>query len=235
MRGHFHVRVLPRERPRDTVLLVISASLPCIDFAGKRVTVGEAPVQALTVKNADLDFRHVEPAGVLRRLVKDHTSQQCVRRPDSRHFLETLAEMRVEVVEHKMNATRRRVDLFEEVLDKCHEIRLGATIGNLHGASPALGFDRHEQVAGTAPHVLVIQSHRPPRLDRHGLARILQQLLALLVQANDRLSRPERAAIQIQQIIHSPPVLFRQSADTPHQLAPRLDAVFLAAGESSRG
>ena len=104
MRGHFHVRVLPRERPRDTVLLVISASLPCIDFAGKRVTVGEAPVQALTVKNADLDFRHVEPAGVLRRLVKDHTSQQCVRRPDSRHFLETLAEMRVEVVEHKMNA-----------------------------------------------------------------------------------------------------------------------------------
>lgn len=80
-----------------------------------------------------------------------------------------------------------------------------------------------------------IQSHGLSRLDRQGLARILQQLLALLVQANDRFSRSERAAVQVQQIVHPLPVRFRQSADAPHQLAPRLDAVFLAACESSRG
>ena len=121
-----------------------------------------------------------------------------------------------------------RIDLFEQMLNKGHEIRLGAMIGNLHGPSSAFGFDRHEQVAGAAPYVLVIQSHGRSWLDRQGLARILEQLLALLVQANDRFSRPERASVQIQQIVHPLPVLFRQSADAPHQLAPRLDAVFFS-------
>lgn len=209
MSSHFQIRVLPRERPFDTSTLVVSASLPCIDFAGERVTVGQASIQALAVKNANFDFRHVRPTGMLRGVVEGHTSKQFVRLLDSEYFLETLAEMGVEIVEHEMNATRRRIDLFEQVLDESHEISLGTMIGNLHGPSSALGFDRHEQVACATPHVLVIQSQGRSRLDRQRLARILQKLLALFVQANDRLSRPERAAVQVQQIVHPLPVLFR--------------------------
>jgi len=35
--------------------------------------------------------------------------------------------------------------------------------------------------------------------------------------------------------VHPLPILFRQSSDAPHQLAPRLDAVFLAADGPFRG
>lgn len=131
MSSHFQIGVLPRERPLDTSLLVVSAPLPWVDFTGERVTVGQAPIQVLAVKDANFDFCHVQPTGVLRGVVKDDATQQLLRHLDAEHLLETLAEIRVEVVEHEMNATCLRIDLFEQVLDEGHEIRLGAMIGNL--------------------------------------------------------------------------------------------------------
>jgi hypothetical protein len=50
-----------------------------------------------------------------------------------------------------------------------------------------------------------------------------------------RLLAPETPGMQREQSIHALPVLRAQSPDAPHQLAPRLDAVFLAVGESSPG
>ena len=141
MSSHFQIGVLPRERPLDTSLLGVSAPLPCIDFTGEGVTVGQAPIQALAIKDANFDFRHVQPTGVLRGVVKDDATQQLVRHLDAEHVLETLAEMCIEVVEHEMNAMCLRIDLFEQVLDEGDEVRLGAMIGDLHGPSSALGFE----------------------------------------------------------------------------------------------
>jgi hypothetical protein len=127
--------------------------LPSIDFTDERVAIGQAPIHALAIKNANFDFRHVQPTGVLRGVVEYHTSQQFVRSLDSEHLLETFAEMRIEVVEYEMNPARPRIDLFEQMLNEGHEVRLGAMIGDLHDPSPAFGFDRHEQVAGRQPYV----------------------------------------------------------------------------------
>ncbi len=177
MARHFEGHILPRERPFDTSLLVVSAALPCIDLSDEGITVRETPVKALAVKHANLNFRHVQPTCVLWRVVKDHSSQEFIHCFDSEHLLEALAEMGIQIVEHEMNAPRRRVDLFQHLLDEGHEVRLGAMIGNLHGPLSALGLYCHEQVVGTTPHVLVIQSRGCSGLDRQGRARILQQLL----------------------------------------------------------
>jgi len=195
MPSHFHIRILSRERPSDASALIVSATLPRVDFIGERGAVRQSAIKALAVKDADFDFRHVQPTGVLWRVVKDDASQEFVGDADAEHLLEALAEMRVEVVEYQMDATCRRIDLFEQVLDKSDEVGLGTMIGNLHGPSSALGFDRHEQVAGTAPNVLIIlpQGHSGP--DRQRSPGILEQLLALLVQANDRFSRSERTGV----------------------------------------
>ena len=98
MSSHFQIRILSRECPLDTSLRVVSASLPCIDFTGERVTVGQATFETLAVKNANFDFRHIQPTGMLRGVVKNNAAQQFVRHLDSEHLLEALAEMRVEVV-----------------------------------------------------------------------------------------------------------------------------------------
>ena len=39
-------------------------TLPSIDLGDETVTVRDAPIQALAAQHADLDFDHVEPAGV---------------------------------------------------------------------------------------------------------------------------------------------------------------------------
>ena len=110
MSSHFQICVLSRERPLDTSLLVVSALLPCIDFTGECVTVGQAPIQALTVKNANFDFRHIQPTGVHRRVVKDDAPQERVGGLDTKHLLEAFAEMRVEFVEHQVDAACRCID-----------------------------------------------------------------------------------------------------------------------------
>ena len=82
--------------------------------------------------------------------------------------------MRVEIVEHQVNTARRGIDLFEQVLNKGNEVRLGTMLGNLHGPSSALGFDCHEQVACATANVLVIKSHGRPGPGRQGRAQILE-------------------------------------------------------------
>ena len=87
MSSHFLIRVLSGERPRDASLVGISALLPGIDLGNECGAVGQAPIQALAIQNADFDFRHVEPTGVFRGVVKDNPAQKGFRLLDPEHVL----------------------------------------------------------------------------------------------------------------------------------------------------
>ena len=75
MPSHFCIRILPSKRPLDVTLLHVTTRLPSIHFGDESGLIRQASVEALTVKNADFNFGHVEPAGMFRRVVKDNTSQ----------------------------------------------------------------------------------------------------------------------------------------------------------------
>src|SRR3989338_1463437 len=228
MPRHFLIRILPSERPRDAALFGIAALLPSVDLGDQRSAVWQTPVKTLAIKDTDFDFSHVEPAGVFWGVVKGNAPQQRFRLLDSKHVLEALAEVGIEVVHDQMDAARRAIDLFEQILDESHEVGLGAVVGD-HDSSPsALGFDRHKQIAGTGTHILVILPHRHSGTDGQRRAGVLEQLLALLVQANNRFLRPEWTRVEVEQIVHPLSILLCQSSDAPHQLAPRLDAVFFS-------
>jgi hypothetical protein len=185
-------------------------------------------VKVLAIKDTDLDFRHVEPAGVVRGVTEDDASEQVPRRADAEHVLEADAKVGIEVVENQVGAPRFRVDVFEQVLDEVHEVDLGAAVGHLDRPSSALGLDRHEQIAGAGASVLVVVFGRRSGLHQQGSARIPQQLLALFVHADHRLLTPERSGIEREQVVHPLPVLRGQHANAPHRLAPGLEAVFFS-------
>ena len=63
MSSHFCVCILPSKGPLNAALLPVTAQLPSIHFGGECSTVRQVPVKALAVKNTDLDFSRVEPAG----------------------------------------------------------------------------------------------------------------------------------------------------------------------------
>ena len=140
MSSHFQICVLPRERPLDTSPLVVSASLPGIDLAGEGVTVGQAPIQALAVEDADFNFRHVQPTGMLRGVMKFQPGQKSRRGFQPHDRLEGSAKMGVQVIHDQMDFARGRVHLLRQILHKGHEIRFGAPPGDLDFPMTGLGF-----------------------------------------------------------------------------------------------
>ena len=61
MLAHLAICILTREGPRDAAAFGVTALLPSGDFSGEQRAVGQAPVKALAVNAADLDFCPVEP------------------------------------------------------------------------------------------------------------------------------------------------------------------------------
>jgi len=134
-----------------------------------------------------------------------------------------------------MDAAGRAIDALEQVASKAHEVRLRPALGHDDAAPSALGFDRHEQIAGAPTHIFVVLSRWTARPHRQCDTAVGEQLRALLIQAHERFRASVRSGIQGQQIVHALPVFLGQCPDTPHQPPPGFEAVFLAAGECSRG
>lgn len=76
MLAHLALCILSREGPRDAAAFGVTALLPSGDFGGEQGAVWQAPVKALTIKDTDVDFRHVEPAGVFWGVVENYTAEQ---------------------------------------------------------------------------------------------------------------------------------------------------------------
>ena len=235
MPRHFRIRILPSKRPCDTALVGISALLPGVDLGDNGVAIRQAPIQTLAIQRSDFNFGHVEPTGVFRGVMENDTTQKFFCRLDTKHVLKALAEVRIEVVHHQMEAARGGIDVFEQVLDESDEVRLGTAVGDQDRSLSTFGLYRDEQIASADAYVLVILSHGHSRADRQWHTGILEQLLALFVKANDGLFPLERSGVEIEQIVHSLPILFGHFANAPHQLAPRLEAVFLATDGRFRG
>ena len=142
--AHLSIRILSREGPRDAAARGIATLLPSRNFSGEQRLGRQTPIEALAVEDANFDLRHIEPAGVVRGVVKDHAPEQPPRYRDAEHFLEADARVGIEVVEDQMDAPRVRLDVFEQVLDEGHEVGFGPVLGHLDGASAALGFYSHD-------------------------------------------------------------------------------------------
>ena len=54
----------------------VAGELPGVDLVLQRPRIGDAAIQALAREDADLDFGHVQPAGVLGGVVELDPAQQ---------------------------------------------------------------------------------------------------------------------------------------------------------------
>jgi hypothetical protein len=114
MPPHFHICVLPRERPCNISLFGNSGPLPGVGFGKDGVVVWNAPFQqALEIQNVDFNWSQFRPTGVLRGAVKEQMKRKSVLVIEPEHLLETLANMGIVVVHKQMNTACFRIDLFE--------------------------------------------------------------------------------------------------------------------------
>src|SRR5260370_12818797 len=212
--------------PIDAASSGVAPSLRRRHVGGKYRWLGSAARQALALQNSDLDLGHIQPAGMLGRVVELNPAQHCHGRFHTEHFLEALAQMRVEVVQHQVDLAHLGISPAQHPADEGDKIDLGAPGSDLRKAPTPTGLDGDKNSAGAAPLVLVVLLGHGGGLGGQGLTRLAQQLLAFLVQTNHRLARIVGASIQIQQLVHAPTVLCGEFANAPHQLAPGFEEVF---------
>jgi hypothetical protein len=183
------IRIPTCERPVDPVAGGVTPLLPRGHLGGQGGGFGGTAGQALALQNADFDLGHVQPAGMCGCVVELDSAQQYRRRLEPQHFLKTLAHMRVEVIQDQVHLANLGIAAAQQAADESDKIDLGAPGGDLDEATLTARFDGDKEVAGTSPLVLVVVFGRCAGLRGQGAARLAQQLLAFLVQADHRLAR----------------------------------------------
>jgi hypothetical protein len=63
-------RLLRSELPFELRARLVALPLPRVDFRDEDFALANSPIQTLTAQYADLDFHHVEPARMFRRMMK---------------------------------------------------------------------------------------------------------------------------------------------------------------------
>jgi len=122
MASQFEICILPSKAPLDGASCCISRALPGIDLGLQDAAIGNASVQTLATKNANLDLRHVQPARVFGCVVELDSTQEFVGSTLAQNVIEALPEVRVEVVQHQVDTARLGVNACEQFANEGNEV-----------------------------------------------------------------------------------------------------------------
>jgi hypothetical protein len=98
MLSQLSIRILSSEIPLDGSVFLVAGLLPRINFGLQKFSIGNASIQALAAENSDFALSHVQPARVLRCVVKLHATQELGGRAVAKHIVKALSEVRVQVI-----------------------------------------------------------------------------------------------------------------------------------------
>ena len=150
-------RIFSRKTPLDLGAGGVALVFQLLDFTLERGFVSDASVQALATKDAQLDFRHVQPTAMLRRVVK----LQFAKYPPRFFWREPLVErgrlVHVQVVHHDPHPLGKRKGYVGKPLHLVGEVCHRPVLGDFDMSEAALRLTKHKQVAPAAALVFVIK------------------------------------------------------------------------------
>lgn len=147
MASKIAICILAGEHPINAASFGIALALPAIDFAPRGYPIHQSSPKALAIQDANFDLGHVQPARMLRRVMKLHASQQSARGRRTKYLVEAGTEMGVEVVQNQVNLSGRGITTIEQMLHEGDEIRLGSALGDLDHPMPAFGSALHPMLS----------------------------------------------------------------------------------------
>ena len=98
------MRILGGEAPVHRGSVGVAPLLPCGDLGAQRLLIGDAPIEALALKDAELDLRDVQPTAVLGGVVEIQPTEDVLGLCGRERLVEGGGAVRVEVVEHDIDA-----------------------------------------------------------------------------------------------------------------------------------
>src|SRR5271166_2125281 len=217
--------VVGGEQPVDSSAALVSLRLPDVDLGNQPVGAFDSAIETLAFEHADLDLNHVEPAGMLGRVVEVEPPEHAARLGRREGGVESGGGVGGEVVEDDADA----LGFWEVDIDKlAHakgEVVSGATTRDLDPAPGAMGVKEDEEIDGAVAAILVIEALGPSRCGRDRLARFADELGWAFVEADHWPLRVRLLGIEVEHILHAGDVLGVDLGDAPHVLLPGLEMV----------
>ena len=140
--------------------------LPFGEFGDEALMIVDSAVEALPFEDADFDLDHVEPAGVLRRVVELDAAEQASRLGCRECGVEGGGGMGRQVVEDDPDTLGLWKVEIDEFAHGDGEVVGGAALGNLDVAPGAMGVESDEEIGGAVAAILIVEALRPARLWR---------------------------------------------------------------------
>src|SRR4051794_21316995 len=222
-----------RETPPD-----LDAPLVPLLFPGRHLPLQllpgrDPPGQALPGQHRQLDLRHVQPAPVLRRVVDLQLLGDPPRLLRRERLVERGQLVRVQVVHHQDHLLRLLVHLLHQPADHLGEVHGGPPIGDTDGTPAQERFGDHEEVGRAVAGVLVVVPLGLARLGRDRLDHLADELLARLVEADQRPLLVVGPVVDVEHILHVADELgVGLRRDAPLFLEVRLQLVFFRASRT---
>ena len=207
-------------------MLVIPRLLPCRDFSSQRLGIRNPPVQALTAEDRELDLDHVEPGGVLGRVVE----RQLLREPPGLWCREGGVErsggVGVQVIDHKSDACSVGELLVDEPPDHLGDVLLAMMVGDEHVAPCTPGTEDNEETFRATSFVLIVVACCPTGTWWDRSNDVTEELVRAFIEADNRMERIVRLSIEIKDVFHAPEEVRSDFTQAPLPLLPRLEPVF---------
>ena len=165
---------------------MVSLRLPRVDLGDEPIIAFDAAIEALAFEHADLDLDHVEPTGVLGRVMELKPPEHAARLGWREGGVESGRGMGGEVVKNDADALGFwEIDL-DELAHAKGEVVSAAMIRDLDPAPRAIGVEEDEEIDDAVAAILAIETFGPSRRGRDRLARFADELGGAFIEADDR-------------------------------------------------
>src|SRR5215210_1870032 len=206
----------------------VALGFPSTHFLGKRLLVGDAPIQTLAREHRELDLGHVQPRAELGCVVDLQLRSDAPGLGRDERFIQGGWGMGVEVVHHQHYSLGLWVVDLYRLLYAVRPVDLRSPLGDADVAPASQRLANDEEVGRSVALVLVVLTGSPPSRDGEWLPYLREKLLALLIQANLREALVVGAGVDLKDILHAPDeggvLLWR---DGPLPFEPGLYGTFL--------
>ena len=154
----FSASIASGEAPVDGNLSMITLCLPGLRLVDQGGIIRQTSLQALPAHGADLDFGHVQPAGMLGRVVKLQAVPNAIGLFRGKGIVKAGESVGVEVVHYHTDTFRMGIVHVDQLLHLGREVQLGAPLGYRHLAPASQRLDGDEDVRRALPPVLVVMA-----------------------------------------------------------------------------
>ena len=186
----------------DLGLPIVPVAFPGSDVALQRLQVWNSPVQALPVKGAKLDLRHVKPTTMLGRVMDFEALCQSPGLPRSKRLVEGCQAVRVQVIHDQAYEDGVWVAFVEHAFDPPRPVFSRSMFGGCHMAFAGQWFYFEKDLGNAIADVFIVHPFRSSRRARYRFMHFPHKLFAAFIHTDHRIVDIVRQLVDGKDVFH---------------------------------